>query len=128
MKLTVFNAENTPQWSTGTKTPGISFGKAGGIAINQTAAELMGLKPEDTISFGQDEEDPANWFVWKDPKGYRLRLHSDQKTLAMNHSVMCNNIRQCFELDHNCSHRFIIAGKPTVIDKVKYYGLILRSK
>jgi len=101
MKLTVFNNESFPKGSFGRSgaSPAISMGKAGNICINSGAAERLGLQHEDKISFAQDEEDPANWYVFKDDNGYPCRLHSDKKSLVFSHGQMVRSIKESLGLD-----------------------------
>lgn len=128
MKLTVFNAETMPKrQGYASAGPRISLGKGGTLTMNNLAAELMGIEAGDAISFAQDEEDPANWYVFKDPKGFACRAHSDQKSFTFNHSFMVKSIKESLGLEEDKPARFMIAGQPNVHNKVKYWGLIIKT-
>lgn len=129
MKLTVFNQETMPKGLAGIRSggPRITFGTKGAININEAAAELMDFKAENCISFAQDEEDPANWYVFLDKDGYELRQLSDKKSLGFSHNQMCRAIKESLGLDTDKPARFLIAGQPNVHNKVKYWGLIIKQ-
>lgn len=129
MKLTVFNAENFPKNQVGRAAgPKVNFGKKGQIAINSGTVELLGLKHGDSVSFAQDADDPENWYIYKDKNGYEVRLHSDQKSMVINHSAFCITLKESLGLPTTETAKFLVAGQPTVIDKVKYFGLIITKK
>jgi hypothetical protein len=81
MKLKLFDSETSPK-STGAgrnSLPRISVTKGGTININGKACELMQLKDGSKITLAQDEEEPENWFMFLNPKGFELRPMSDKK-------------------------------------------------
>lgn len=131
MKLKEFNAETLPKLSGGGKgVPRISFSKGGVININATACELIGLKPSDKITLAQDEEDPVNWYIYKNEKGFELRSAYDKKGVLFNHNSLTKEIMKAIEYDDTLSHNFIIAGQATTIkgDKTKYWGILVTAK
>lgn len=128
MKLTVFNEENFPkQQGNHRGTPAVRFGKMCAISLNGSATEIMELKEGDRLSMAQDEDDPANWFLFKDVNGFEVRLHTDKKTMQFNHRKLSDAIKECFGLDKDGSHRFLIGGQPTIMGKVKYFGLLITA-
>jgi hypothetical protein len=128
MKLSVFNNENFPKSSYRSGGPKIGFAAKGQLSINYFAAELIGIKHGDKVSLAQDESDPENWYIFKDKDGFEVRLHSDKKTLITNHSKLCDSLKESLGLDASTSQRFTVGGQPTILDKVKYWGLIYIAK
>jgi hypothetical protein len=126
MKLTVFNSESMPQGTIGDRSriPKISIGKSGSFLINFSGADRLELKHGDKISFAQDDD--GNWYVFKDPAGFTVRLHSDKKSLTFNHGEMARTIKETLDLKRDQSAQFFIAGQPEVHSKVKYWGLIIK--
>ena len=125
MNLTVFDASTLPlSPGGGARAPRILFGAKGGININGSAAEMMGIKAGDRIAFAQDSDDASNWYAYKSKDGYELRLHSDKVSYQFNNSAFCKMLKECFGMPTNQSAKFLIAGKPTVHAKVQYWGLV----
>ena len=127
MKLTVFNAETMPRVYAVERNsqPRIAIGAKGMFTITKAAADLIGLAEGDLISFAQDDD--GNWYIYKDDSGFKLRLHSDKKSLYITHKHMGNSIKESFSLKPEDLLRFLIAGQPTVHGKVKYWGLIIKQ-
>lgn len=129
MKLKTFNEETLPKMHGGAKstTPRVSFNKTGTIGFNGPAMELMELAPGDKISIAQDEEDTANWYLFKDSKGFALRGKGDDgKGLTFNHTTLVKKFTEANDCDENITIKCIVAGKPTIVGKVKYWGLLVQ--
>lgn len=130
MNLTIFNKETMPQGTFGTgwaKSPAITIGQKGLLKINYAAGELLDVKEGDRVSIAQDEENPADWYITKDPNGYELRLGSDKKSYLFNNIALSKTIYECFELSAETkSVRWLIAGQPTKVGKQTYFGILQR--
>lgn len=126
MKMTVFNAETMPQGTFGERSgqPKVSIGKTGAFTINHSGTERLDVKHGDKISLSQDDD--GNWYIFKDPTGFTVRLHSDKKSLMFSHGQMARTIKESLELKPEDTVRFFIAGQPEVHSKVKYWGLIIK--
>lgn len=114
----------------GNKNPRISFSKNGVINFNEAACQLMDLTVTDKLTLCQDEENPENWYFFKDKEnGFDVRKSYDKKGVLFNHSKLTAELLKAFGLDEGMTHGFLIAGQPTIIkgDKTKYWGLIVRS-
>lgn len=129
MKLMYFSAQTLPkQMGRGSKLPRVAFSKSGTITFNPPACELIGLKAGDKITLAQDEEDPRNWYFFKDAQhGFELRAGYKDKGSMFNHKVMVSAFLQAFEKPEDVTHNFMIAGQPTVMknDKIKYWGILI---
>ena len=126
MKMTVFNAETMPQGTFGERSgsPKVSIGKTGAFTLNYAARERVEIENGEKISFAQDDD--GNWYMFKDPTGFTVRLHSDKKSLMFSHGQMARTIKESLELKPEDTVRFFIAGQPEVHSKVKYWGLIIK--
>lgn len=56
--------------------------KTGRIRLNPPAIELLKLKNKDSIAFAQDEENPGDWYLKKDSKGFTVTIKNDRGTLS----------------------------------------------
>jgi hypothetical protein len=129
MKLNYFSEQTLPkQMGGGSKLPRVAFSKSGTITFNPAAGQLMGLKGGDKVTLAQDEEDPRNWYFFKDPQhGFELRPGYKDKGSMFNHKVMVQALLQAFGKPEDITHNFKIAGQPTVMknDKTKYWGILI---
>jgi hypothetical protein len=125
MKLTVFSSETLPKNSGGNRSTGpkLSMLKSGLITLNYALQDLMGIKEGDKISLAQDDD--AQWFIYKDKEGFDLRWHTDKKSMCFNHNNLKHLFYESIGRDQTVSSRFLIAGQPTVFDKVKYWGILV---
>jgi hypothetical protein len=137
MKLKYFSEQTLPKFGGGTRngSPKINFGKSGTITINRFAAKLMELNADDKITIAQDEDDPANWYLFKDSQhGFLVRGKKAQDgqtgDLQFNHKGLLLEICKACEISDEQSHNFLIAGQATMIkgDKTKYWGLLQKAK
>ena len=131
MKLNTFNQLTLPKQigrSLGTVSK-ITLGKNGLILINKPGCSSLKLIPGDKIAIAQDEDDPANWYIFKHTDGYELRGKDFDKigSLTFNHKTLFISFIDSFELDQNESYTFLISGQPTVIEKHKCWGILVTS-
>ena len=128
MKLTFFTDQTVPK-SLGrhsTKSPRISFTKAGVLVLNSNAMQKMNLKAGDKISLAQDPDSPSNWYLFKDKEnGFELRNGYKNKAGLINHRQLCDLFLDCFELGKDKSNSFKIGGQPTIWGKVEYWGILI---
>jgi len=128
MKLKEFNAENTTTTrGGGVKTPAIGINlKTGLFNINKTACELMEIKLSDSIVILQDEEEKENWYIEKvKAKGFQLKEKANVTSgLLFNNTTMARAIAESIKFT-GVSGKALVAGKPTIVDKRKLWGLIL---
>lgn len=124
MELKVFNKSNS-SWSKTGSSPSIGFNTSGVITINAVACDEIGLKAGMKISVAQDDEDKRTFYLFIDKdNGFLLRDYNKSRSLAFNCTLIvkaaCNN----YDDD-----RKSVAGKvitePQIIDKVKYFPIIL---
>lgn len=130
MKLVYFSEQTLPKQMGGKKTCKVAFGKAGTIHFNGPACELIGIKPGDKITLSQDEEEPENWYVFKDADhGFEVRAGYDGKGCLFNHSKLVIAFLEAIGKPVNKTVGFLIAGKPTTIkgDKsaTQYWGILV---
>jgi hypothetical protein len=125
MNLTVFSAETLPQSTTTKCDPRVSFTKTGMISFNQHACDLMGLQVGDRFALTQDEDNPQDWYVFKSPAGFPLKAKAKESGLKFNHTALRATILGCFDLDLDRTYNYGIAKTPTVLDKVKYWGILI---
>lgn len=129
MKLIYFSEQTLPkQMGVGIKLPRVSFNKAGLISFNKKACELIGLKAGEKVTLAQDEEDPRNWYFFKDAQhGFELRPGYKDAGCLFNHRQMTESLLQAFQKPMDITHKFTIAGIPTVMksDKTKYWGILI---
>jgi hypothetical protein len=130
MKLNYFSEQTLPKQK-GRGRRGlarVTFGKKGVISFNPQACELMGIKDRDKITLAQDEEDPKNWYFFKDSQhGFEVRSGYKGRGGIFNHRTMVHEFLVAFEMDESISHSFLIGGEPTVIagSKTKYWGILI---
>lgn len=126
MKIQSFNSSSLPK--TGgrgrTSARAISISSKGVFHITPASAELIGIGKDDKVSFAHDQEDGANWYVYKDKEGYAVGQHSDKKAFTMCHQELAKIIRASLSAPEGKSILLSIAGKPTQHGAVKYWGLI----
>lgn len=124
MKLKQFTPDSFS--NTRTISPAISVStKSGLFAINRAAADLIGLKAGDAVTFHQDEEDTGNWFIEKVREGGFLLRNKDEKvsTLFFNNVSMAKEIFKSVDYQQ-ISGRLLVAGKPTKVAKQTLFGLL----
>lgn len=128
MKLKEFNSENTINVRGGGRLiPAIGINlKVGLFNISKAACELIELKNNDQIVIHQDEEDKENWYIEKvKSKGFVVRNKE-----AVTAGVLFNNVTLARAIAESVdfkgkSGKALIAGKPTILDKRKLWGIIL---
>jgi len=126
MKLIEFNESSLPKMGGGRNTPAsVCFGKAGVINFNQKACDLIGIKETSKLSLAQDEENPSDWYFYEDKvNGFPVRPGYGKKGAMINHKKLVVAIASAFGLEEGESHNFKVAPEPTIINKMKYWGII----
>lgn len=133
MKLNVFNNVTLPK-ALGRTTdiiPRISFNKSGVISINKTGAALLNIGKADKVTLAQDEEDPCNWYLFKDNEnGYQVRTKDFDKSgcICFNHNQLRTSLLECFDFDTETSHNFKIARTPEKHGKLLLYGILISAE
>lgn len=125
MKLTQFNSETLPLYGR-TRLPRVSFIRSGNISLNGAAIELMQLKPECKLAIAQDQDNPGDWYIFEDDKGFKVRSKDIKKTgqMIFSHKELVTTFVTCFGLNMNKTYSFLLAGEPTMVGKRKYYGIL----
>lgn len=129
MQFDKFNAENLPQGTRGGQSIEISkvlFSAQGVIKINEAAAKKMELKAGCCIGLCQDIAKPEDWYIYKDPKGFPLRMTTGDKSLYLNHSSLVRKYWETMELKAEKT-RFLVAGEPTEEKEVKFWCLLKQA-
>ncbi|MGN6435970.1 MAG: hypothetical protein ACTHMM_05525 [Agriterribacter sp.] len=132
MKLKYFSEQTVSRAPAGgpNGTAKITFSKNGGISINKTAQSLLGIGNKDKITLSQDEDEPENWYIHKDPHhGFEMRIASSGQ-LLFTHVNLVKTFKEIAELDIKKTYSFLIGGQPTMIkgDKAQtqYWGILIR--
>lgn len=128
MKLNYFSEQTLPKMGGGSKAAKVSFGKSGVISFNRPACELMALKAGDKVTLCQDEQEPRNWYFFKDPThGFELRAGYKDNGCMFNHRQMVESFLRAFELATDISHGFKLGKEATVLtgSKTKYWGILV---
>ncbi len=130
MKLTYFSEQTFPKQMGSKKTAKVAFGKGGTIHFNQPACELIDIKAGDKVTVAQDEDEPENWYVFKDTEhGFEVRAGYDGKGCLFNHAKLVIAFLEAIDKPVDKTIGFLIAGKPTTMkgDKTatKYWGILV---
>ena len=109
----------------------VSFGAKGAIMFNKEAVGLMELKAGDKLSFCQDEDEPDNWYFFKDKEhGFELRGNK-ANGCCFNHLLLIQAFLEAKEQPAGQTLKALIAGQPTVMknDKAatRYWGVLVRA-
>jgi hypothetical protein len=131
MKFIYFSSQTCPKQMGGKKTAKVAFGKGGTIHFNAPACELMELQAGDKVTLSQDEDEPENWYVFKDAEhGFELRSGYDGKGCLFNHAKLVIAFLEAIGKPLDKTLGFLMAGKPTTMkgDKsaTKYWGILIR--
>lgn len=124
MPLKIFNKSNS-SWSKTDSNPSVSFTGSGVISINHPAVNAIGLQSGQKVSIAQNDEDKRTFYLFVDKEnGFVLRDYNKSKSLAF----ICAIIVKA-ACDNYNDDRKSVSGKlitePQIIDKVKYYPIIL---
>lgn len=90
----------------------------------------MKLKLTDKLSLAQDDEEPGNWYLFKDKdNGYDMRAKDFEKTgcLCFNHGELRRSFIESIGLETDETHKFIIAGQPTLFGKQEFWGILINA-
>jgi hypothetical protein len=134
MKLKYFTEQTLPK-QVGGGMRGIArvtFGAAGAIVFNKEAGKLMSLKTGDRVALAQDEQDPENWYFFKDKNhGYEIRENKGNGW-GFNHSLLIHAFLESRGLEKGKTLRALIAGQPTEMKGDKsgtlYWGILIRPQ
>lgn len=126
MKLLKFNTTNVRQVQKGTST--LRIVRTGQNSISAFAANKIGFMPGDRIAMVQDEEEPADWYLMRDPEGFELRQPNGAKSLHFSNAAMSNSFLDALRIDGE-SVSFKLVTEKQVKGKEKYelYPIITAS-
>jgi hypothetical protein len=97
----------------------------GRISFNSSAADMIGLKPNDRVKFFQDKNTSSDWYVEKvkEEDGFIVnRDKSKYRSVRFQNKALVIKVIDCFSEKKNIS--FLIAGTPNNIGKRKLWGLL----
>jgi len=127
MKLNIYNTQNC-QHLPRNGNPTIRFRREGSISITRKAAYLLSLKSLDYISFAQDNDKPADWYLIKSGKeGFLIRGTKQHRGLVCNCAAITGKIFKCFNDKVHINQKsigFRISGEPVKIDGQECYAII----
>lgn len=124
MKLKSFNSTNMRGATAGESS--ISFSRQGIINISQMAVDAIGLKIGDVISLEQDEENPQDWYLMKNPEGFKVRQYKGSNGLCFNAAALAKSFLDLNDYTNTHSASFRLITEPVEIDGggVKLYPVI----
>jgi hypothetical protein len=126
MKLIVLDSNSVPQKQGGSGlVPRITFTKLGSLSINNCAAKLIGLKAGHKVCLAQDEENPNEWYLFESNNGFALRQKNKAGSLTIQHTTLINEFLGSFGFSLSETRTFLLAGQPTIIEKTKYWGILV---
>lgn len=101
------------------------------FSISIEAQKLIGLKDGDKVAIHMDKKDPKNWFICKVKKsdpGFEVRYPSKSvNQLIFNSTVLSQKMyHELYGREDRGKFTMLVAGTPTVLAGVKYYGLLAR--
>lgn len=122
MQLKTFNSENVHPVRESKPCIRINT-KTGLFNFSTGACKLIGLKPGDRVSFHQDEDEPADWYLEVTPDGFELREKVNvTKGMLFNSSVMARAL--VYSVREVQSGRVHIAPEPITVNKKTLWPLI----
>ncbi len=130
MKLTTFDSKTLPLASSSRMLPKFSIQQKNVVGLNGAGAKLLGLKPTDKISVAQDDDKPADWFVYKDNEnGFPTRRYDNSKkgTFMFAHADFATMFRECFGLDEEKTYAFEVDEKPVKLGTISYFKINVRN-
>lgn len=126
MKLNYFSEQTLEKKMDRSRAAKICFRKAGVISLNPNACEIIGIKPGDKISMAQDQENPKDWYVFRDSgHGFPARKAYNNDGVIFNHKTLVRKFCEANSLKLDKSYQFLIAGQKTTWGKVDYFGILL---
>jgi hypothetical protein len=128
MKLNYFSSQTVPKgyFGNSSKTARVAFNKAGTITFNPLAQKALGLKQGTKLTLAQDEDNPRDWYFFKDDEnGFELSMSSDQKYLKFGHSKLISALFEAFGFEKG-TRAFDFDKVPTVMkgSKTEYWKII----
>ncbi|MCK6611576.1 MAG: hypothetical protein L6Q78_11110 [Bacteroidia bacterium] len=122
MKLKIFDNETSMRAKAGRNSINVSF-KKGLIRFSSMLVNTMHLKKGDCISFGQDESNPKDWYLFKSKTGFELRMNKE--LLLLNNIGTVRAISDSLGIDYSTS--FLVAKEPIKSDGIEYWPIITKS-
>lgn len=113
MALVKYNTSNLAYIREGGAT--IRINRKSAIAISKDAVVMMELSAGDTVGFFQDDEEPYDWYIAKDPEGFTLRDNGKSSGLSFNSTALAKMLLDSAELEDR-SYKFKIANEYTPVD------------
>lgn len=112
--------------------PCISFQRTGTWLLNRALCELMGVQAGDRVSLHQDEEQPEDWYLSKDPQGIPLRKQSyKEQVLVLNGMGWRHALREALAKHTGEAvpetGRMMVAREAVVHGKVDLWPVITKS-
>lgn len=108
--------------------PRISIYPTGLIRFTTPAIDLLGIKPGDKLAFYQNEKDPQEWYIGKDPSGFTCRGNA-AKLMSLKNKKLAEMLYESLapNLPSDKYIVMLIAEEPTKADGeslVLVHGLI----
>jgi hypothetical protein len=124
MKLIKFDKTNCAA-TTRKGENAITVRRCGTISLNIGCLRLTKLKAGDSIAILQDEQNPEDWYIAKDPDGFTLRNGSKaSKCLIANNSSFVNKMLDALGIHTESGVRFQLAPQPTKEGNMILHGII----
>jgi len=124
MKLIKFDTTNCAA-TTRKGENAITMRRSGVISLNGGTIELTKLKAGDAIAILQDEENPEDWYITKDPDGFTLRNGGKaSKCLNANNASFVNKMLDALGIHTEAGVRFQLAPQPTKEGNMILHGII----
>lgn len=118
MNITTFNRKSFSQRRPNDATIRVQKVK---LSLSSQAVKLMNLKPNDKVLIHQDNDNPAIWYLSKDPSGFDLGTINKNKSLFLYSSELAQMILAAFEAKE--AFNFYVDSTPIVNKNVKYWKL-----
>jgi hypothetical protein len=131
MKLKKYDSTTCASTRAALTLPTLSLNPKGIICLNAPLLALTGLQSGDSFSVSQDEEEPDNWYLSKDANGFKLRPYgheSKTKAACINNRALVQVVLKHIGMANaDGVVKILVAGKPTMVGKVAYWGILVAS-
>lgn len=125
IKLIKFNTETCRSVRNGESI--IHFNRKGANTISNTAIAEIGFEEGDRIAIVQDEDNPEDWYLTEEAKGFLLRkANKHSRALMFNNAHISNLIIDASGIDA-ATASFKLITKPVMNGKLKLYPIIISS-
>ena len=112
-------------------TPKISFNaKTGVIRISAMAAKKIGLKVGDTVALAQDEDKPADWYLYVSDKGFTIKNSGkDNTALKFGCKEVAHDVVRSSNEPNAMTNTLtmILSTDPVEIDGQVYYPIATKT-